>query len=421
MDLYGWDTGYATTIDVVNSALADPKGVLSSFSLTVQDMTIEGQFGSWSIIDSGAGHYLHLQTDLASGTISGGGIAETDLAGISVQFEINLLFLPGSLPNQKKLAFNFKSVGEKGTSSAPGVVTPLQVLDPDSMLNFTQTAVLGAGIALCLVDKAASISFAFAEINLVPPDTANSWLTPVECSYTYYQTGANAGYLIIFSTISQRDISKLSRAVDPKLISGGGNGFFAISELLFLNHVIRPIMPAVYSGTDATYYTFDSAARTIKNIKTIKLPGTKSGAITYYPEITSLAITVSGSSVVSVVSGSCDMHIGMSMTFSVTSSSAASFNVKTSQLTLSRDPNPRATHKAHIPWYDYLMGPVPDIIMAIVVPIVADGIANGLNAAVKNLSFARAGPQGVQWPGMKEFLITGGELDGGFRLSGKVG
>ena len=418
MNLYGWDTGYATTINHLNKALADPKGVLSSFSLTEQGMTVQGQFGQWRIIEGGAGQLLHLQTAIASGTISGDGAADAELSGISVQLEINLQFLPSELPNHKKLAFNFKHVGKTCTPSGPGVVTPLRVIDPNQRLNFTQTAVLGPGIARCLVDKAPSISFAFAELNLVPPNAADSWLTPVECAYAYYETGGGASYLVILSTTNKRDTTNLPREVDPNLISGGGDGFFAISESQFLQHVILPVLPKVYSGTDVSYFKFEAKDNTIRNSKAIRLAGIKKGAITYHPKIDHLAITVSGSTVESVASGSCDMKMGIRMTFKVAGTSAASFNAATAQLSLAKDPHPRISHKAKIPWYLWIMGPIPDIILAIVVPIVADGIAEGLDAAVKKMSFVKAGPQNVQWPGMKQFTITGGGLNGGFQLSG---
>ena len=420
MNLYGWDTGYATTINRLNKVLADPKGVLSSFSFAEQGWTIQGQFGQWSIIEGGAGQLLHLQTVIQSGTISGEGTANAELSGISVQFEINLQFLPSELPNHKKLAFNFKRVGKTGTPSGPGVVTPLRVIDPNKKLSFTQTAVLGAGIARCLVDKSPSISFAFAQLNLVPPNTDDSWLTPVECGYTYYETGGGASYLVILSATNKRDTSNLPRQVDSNLISGSGDVFFGISESQFLQHVILPVLPKVYSGTDTSYFKFEAEDNTIKNSKPIKLAGIKKGAITYHPKITQLTINVLGSTVESDASGSCDMKMGISMTFNIAGTSASSFNPATAQISLAKDPHPRKSHKAHIPWYLWFMGPIPDIILAIVVPIVADGIAEGLDSAIKKMSFVKAGPQNVQWPGMKKFTITGGGLNGGFQLSGNL-
>lgn len=553
MDLYGWDTGYATTIAEVNKALADPQAVLRSFAVTEQGMTVQGSFGPWSIVAGGAGELLHLQTAITSGTITGGGAPNADLAGLAVLLEINLQFLPSKLPSQQDLGFSFKRVGKPGQPSAPGVVTPLRVLDPDKKLSFLQEAVLGAAVAQCLVDKASAISFAFASIGVAPPAAtakaptgasfsyseegwtlqavagawstlpggadpivhvqlaltagslahgsepkpdlaglalaleldlahagagarappanvvttlsvddpqnklsvihraalgalvahcpevqasaialayasvkrapptpADSWLTPVSCGYAYFQTGAGDGYLVILGATDARDTSRLSRQIDPELVTGAGSGFFAISDALFLQHVIQPVLPSVYPGTDATYFRYDAAHKCIDATKPIGVGGVKSGAITYYPKITALSIAVSGGNVVASASGNCDLGIGMSMTFSVTSTSASSFDTAKAELSLAKDPNPKESHDSHIPWYDYLMGAIPDIIMAIVVPVVADGIASGLSSAVKGMSFAKAGPQSVHWAGMKSFSISGGQLNSAFRLWGQL-
>jgi hypothetical protein len=420
MDLFAWDTAYATTMSEVNKALADPKNVLSTFSASAQGMTIQGQFGSWSIVPGGSGSLLHLQTAIQSGSISGGGASTADLSGVAVLLEIDLRFLPSALPNQSTLGFNFSHVGVAGQASTSGAVTPLRVLDPAKKLTFLQQAVLGAGVAQSLVDHASSITFAFANISVAPANSAHSWLTPVSCGYSYFQTGNGDGYLVVLAATDERDISHLSRQVDPGLIDGAATGFFAISPALFLQHVVQPVLPQVYPNTDASFFRFDAGSTSIVSTRSFGMSGVKSGAITYYPSIDSLSVTVSGNSVNASVSGGCDLHMGMSMTFSVSSVSVATFDPITATLSLSKDPNPKESHDSHIPWYDYLMGPLPDLIMAIVVPIVADGIADGLSSAVKGMSFANAGPQSVHWAGMKSFNIRGGQLNNAFRIWGDL-
>ena len=421
MDLYGWDTAYATSIAEVNHSLADPKAVPAAFNITAQGMSVQGQFGAWSIVPGGSGELLHLQTAIVSGNISGANLPSADLAGLAVVLEINLQLLPSSLPHQQDLKFNLKTVGAANTPSAPGVVKPILVLDPTKKLSFAQVAVLGAAVAQSMCDQSAAVSFSFANINLVPPSAGDTWLTPASCSYSYYQTGGGAGYLVILSATNTRDTSGLGRKIDPELIGGSGTVFYAISQSLFLQHVIQPILPTVYAGTDSSFYSFDASSQTILATKAIGLPGTQKGAITYYPEITHLQIGVTGSNVTANASGDCDLKMGMSMTFSVSSRSASSVNPANGELSLAKDPNPSESHDSHIPWYDYLMGAIPDIIMAIVVPVIADGIASGLSAQIKGMQFAYAGAQNVQCAGMKKFTISGGQLNSAFRLWGTLG
>lgn len=423
MNLNGWDTGYATTLAEVNAGLAAPHAVPAAFNVSAQGMQVQGGFGLWSIVPGGAGDLLHLLVAVASGSISGGGAATVDLAGMSVLIEINLQLLPSGVASQQALKFNFKTVGTASTPSAPGVVKPLLVFDPAKKLSFLQSAVFGACIAQSLVDQQAAISFSFANISVVAPGGAgglSSWLTPVSCAYEYYQTGAGAGYLVILSATDSRKTDGISRNIDPELISGPWAGFYAISEALFLRNVIQPILPKLYPGTDDSYFHFDPAGAVITATKPIAMAGTKPAAITYYPRITALQISVVGSTVVAIVSGDCDLYMGMSMTFSVSSTSQSSVDPGTGELSLSKDPNPVESHDSHIPWYDYLMGGIPDLIMAIVVPIVADSVAGGLSSAIKGMSFASAGAQNVHWAGMKAFTIGGGQLNNDFRLWGKL-
>ncbi len=423
MNLNGWDTGYATTLAEVNIALADPKAVPASFSVTAQGMAVQGGFGLWSIVPGGAGDLLHLLVAVGSGTVSGGGAATVDLAGMSVLLEINLQLLPPNAANQQALKFNFKTVGTASTPSAPGVVKPLLVFDPAKKLSFLQSAVFGACIAQSLVNQASALSFSFANINLVAPGGAgglSSWLAPVSCAYEYYQTGAGAGYLVILSVTDSRNTDNISRKIDPELISGNWAAFFAVSEALFLRNVIQPILPKLYPGTDDSFFHFDAVGQVITSTKPIGLAGIKPAAITYNPRITAMQISVVGSTVVAVVSGDCDLYMGMSMTFSVSSTSQSSVHPVTGELSLAKDPAPIESHESHIPWYDYLMGGIPDLIMAIVVPLVADSIAGGLSSAIKGMSFASAGAQNVHWVGMKAFTVGGGQLNHDFRLWGKL-
>lgn len=420
MKLSGWDTAYATKIDPVNAVLADPRNTISTFSLDEQGLTVAGSFGAWSIVPGGSGELLHLVTSIQSGTISGGGLPTGDLAGVSVLLEINLRFLPAKLPQQQDLRFHFEKVGKTGVPSDPGVVTPLSVTDPHKSLTFLQSAVLGVAVAQCLVDHADSISFAFASVSLASPGPSDGWLTPVSCGYTYFQTGAGIGYLVVLAVTDSRATDSLSRQIDPELVAGSGPAFFAISSALFLQHVIQPVLPQVYPGTRDSTFSFSAASNRIISTSHIGVGGVKSGAITYYPIIDALHIEVVGGSVRSNATGDCDLYMGMSMTFGVSSNSVASFDAAKAELSLSKDKSPAVTHESHVPWYDYLMGGLPDLIIAIVVPLVADGIADGLGAAVGGMSFAKAGPQSVKWAGTKSFNVAGGELNDSFRVWGSL-
>lgn len=416
MNLYGWDTAYAVNVSVLNTALKGATTLPKTFSLADGGLKASGTFGNWSVVSGGSGILLHIQAEIASGTVSGGTDPQADLAGMSLIFEIDLSLLPASA-NVQELRLNLKTAGKVKGKGGDGVVLPYSIA-PTGKLGFEQALFMQNAMAQFLVAQADKFTFAFARINMVPPNAADSWLAPVKIAFSYYPSGSAGDFLVIYAATTNRDVSGLSTQVDPALLAGPGPAYFAISAGMFMEHVILPLMPKVYPGFDGSYFKFDAAKSTVVNTKAMTLKGVKSGAITYYPVVRSLSVGVSASKIVSVVSGDCDLKMGMSMTYGVTSNSQTSFDASKDQLSAAKDPSPQAHHESHIPWYDYLLGPLPDMIMAIVVPLVADGIASGINSALSGMQIANAGPQTVNWPGMQKFTPNGGGLNGGFQLSG---
>lgn len=419
MNLNGWDVAFAASFDLANAQLADPSKRIDTFTFSKDGFSLNGKFGAWRLSSGGALTLLHLDLDVASGTLTRTDGTDVALDGSTFRVEVNLAFLPTS-PTIQSLGLNLKVAVDTNGASGPGVVKPLNVIKANPAMSFADKAVTLAGLAEFLVSNASAIAFRLADINLVSP-AADTWLAPKEFAYSAYKSTA-ADLIVIFSKVVTTDVSALTVNVDPTLVAGTGNAFFGISEEMFVEHVILPAMPDIYKGTTAATYKYQPspAAVVLAPGQSIALDGVKSGAITYYPVVTALNYTVSGSTIVCSVSGSCDLKMGMSMTFSVSSTSQSTLDAATGKISFAKDPKPVQNHESHIPWYDYLIGPIPDIVMAIVVPIVADGIASGLNSQLSGSDIASAGPLQVTWPGMSKFKINTGGLNSGLQLAGTV-
>ncbi|WP_299410392.1 TULIP family P47-like protein [uncultured Roseobacter sp.] len=417
MDLYGWDTAYAVNISVLNDALKGSHDLPQTFLIADGYLKASGSLKNWRIVAGGSGILLHVQVEIATGTISGGADPKADLAGYQLIFEIDMTLLPAAVDGKQEIRLYLKSAAKKGQSQGEGVVAPYSIT-PQGKLGFEQEQFLPFFMAKYLVTQADKFTFALAQVNLVPPTAADSWLTPVEIAFTYYASGSAGDFLVIYGATRKRDVKGLSRNVDPSLFAGKGPAYYAISGDMFLEHVVMPLMPKVYPGFASSYFEFDAGNHEIINTKSMKLHGVKSGAITYYPVVRDLRIKISGDTLVSDVKGRANMYMGMSMTFSVTSRSKTSYDAAHNKFSAAKDAHPSAHHKSHIPWYDYLFGVIPDIIMAIVVPAVADGIADGLNSALSGMELANTGPQLVDWPGLDTFKPNAGGLNGAFQLSG---
>jgi len=425
METYGWDTVFATTIEHANKALAASHDKLvSTFSFSAGGYQLDGTFGSWQIVPGGSGQLLHLQLPLQSGKMVDRSGKAFDISGLAVIVEVQLQLLsPTTDTSKQHLQFNFRTVGDKPGDKTPGVVTLIQVNDPAKRLPDQPRNILGHAIAECLVTNAPGISYIFGTINLVKP-SANSWLTPVKSDYYYVQLeGAKPGYLAILSTTDNRDISTLERKIDPALLAGAGSGFFALSKEMFLRHIIQPTLPRVFQGTSDQAFKYNATNQSIQSTGWFATNAVKSGLIWYYPHVNSLLISVLDTSVVCSANGSCDMGLDITCTFGVHSQSALQYQNTTKSLSFARDPNPTVQHDYSIPWYDYFIPGITgigDIILAIVVPLIADGIAGGLQQNAADLSLAKSPPQTIQWNGMSGFNVTAAGLNNCFYMRGEL-
>jgi len=414
--LYGWDTAYATKLSELNKSLATAHNLPRHFTQTWINRSFDCTVSRWDIVKGGAGKLLHIQATIGAGTFISSG-QKSDLSGVTIIFEVDLTLLPESAGHTSYHA-NIKTAGKKGDKAGDGVVVPYAIDVNGHSIGFLDQLFLMNYLAKSLVGQAAAFTFAFAQINLVPPTVKDTWLTPVEIAYDVYGPQNGDDHLVIYTATRKRDVSLLPHQVDPDLMTGAGPAYFAFSKNLFLENIVKPVMPDVFANSRARDFLFDPAHSQIESTVPIAMDKVKSGLIWYHPVITKVVTTVSKSNIETRVQGVCDLHLGMSMTFVVSSSCPVTFDAATSKVTVHADPSPQTSHDTHVPWYDYLAGAIPDIIIAIVVPIIGNGIAKGMNRALGNLAISSAGPQSVSWPGGTVFQANAGFLDDGFQLSG---
>ena len=421
MDTGKWDTIYAVHLNQVNGALAQGMGqVPQTFALSGVDFlpyNIQGQFSRWSVIPGGSGQLIWLQLDIGSGTFTlgtGPQIQVAQLANVSIQVEVSLQLVP-TQAGASALQFDFKGVGKPG-QAVPGLVTPLKLLDPNKALNPAMVDALPGLIADFLVNNAARVTYVFASINPANASTVK-WLEPVKSDYVYLQSNAGDGFLAILSATTDRDISTYLRQVDASLIAPGVQGFFVISTNLFMQNVVLPLLPGAWgNGASAASFSYNPANWTISNTGNLGVNGVQEGAITYYPQISSFSMVVSGGKLNTEVSGGCDLKMGMSMDFSISTACPAVYSTTSKTLAFQADPNPGEHHDTHIPWYDYLMGAIPDIIVAAVVPAIANGIASNLTSQLQNITVLNDPPQAVQWSQLGNMHVVTAGLAGALYL-----
>ncbi len=419
METYGWDTVFATTVEHINAALAKgTKQLVTEFSFELEGYRMEGCFGAWQVVPGGAGKLLHVRLPIARGTLTDPREKTADLAGVSVVVEIALQLLPAS-PSQP--LHNVLRFDLRGDSDAKGVTT-VGVDAPVGRLDSVQQAMLKQAVPMCLTANAAAITFVLSSVDMVQPGSGSP-LAPVQSSFYYAELDDKRAFFSMLSVSDARSIAKLDHKIDPALLSTTETGFYAMAPDLLMRAVVQPMLPKLFPGTTAAMFKYNPDARSVQNTATFPMPSVHSGALDYVPIVNSLLLTSFNDGIACSVTGSCDMGLGIQCTFGVHAQNKLVFDGKTRALSFARDANPTVTHDFSIPWYDYLIPGILGIgdgILALVVDLVANGIADGLQRASADFSLARDTPQSVHWAGMESFQVESAGMANAFFMRGKL-
>ena len=148
----------------------------------------------------------------------------------------------------------------------------------------------------CLIANSGKLAYIFTTLNLTPTGDA-SWLAPKNSNYVYVQgTGKGPGYLAIFSMVSDTDVSKNQLKIDPSLSNGNTDTSMAIAGHIFLEHVVKPKLPASYIGANDRF--FQMSGNSITSVVPLQCKPVKWGLINYHPMLLSLSVSISASELV---------------------------------------------------------------------------------------------------------------------------
>lgn len=427
MDLRGWDTLCALTFDEVNRSLASAGSALArTFALepgpeALPLVRAEGEFAAWCVTPGGAGQLLRLELPFASGTLvtlRDGRERKAELGGLAVHVQVSLALLPsGGDVGEQLLDFDFRAVGRKGEAEL-GLVTPLQVVDPEARLTTVEKALLLMQIAEWLVEHAGALSHVFARVTGVANDRGG--LAPVASRYAVLETLEGPGRLAILSVVDERPVDALPVDIAAALPAGGSDGCFAVSKRCFLERAVLPTLPGAFgNGATPGHFSFDG--ETIRNTTPLATQAIKAGALWYQPHLDSVAMSLSGGTLTTVVEGTCDMGIGITLRFHIESRNAAAFDPATQRLTFQPDPSPVERHDSEVPWYLWLIFlpvlPIIAIVIGAIVPAIASDIAWQLTQG-----FAKSAPADptpwVRWGDVGRMEISDAVLADGFYVLG---
>lgn len=437
MELAGWDTITAVRREAINDQLrADPHGLIGGFEfhgragLNGSRYAGTGTFAEWQLVTGGSGQLLRIRLPIATGEVcifdivdraeSDPPFDKIDLAQLDIVIDVSLQLLPTEDGAAENLVFDIRKAGRAGDASQPGVLTPI-ALNPHA----TAVERLGEegiifvlnGIANSLTADAGQLAHLFARLNLVPAE-ATSWLAPVRSDYCYTEFSDGSAFLSVLSATTDRDISGLTRTVDPQMLDHPLVELaFAMSGDLFLEHVVQPGLSDVFEGdADAGCFTFDSGRHQITLTRSFSLPDVDWGLFTYTPRVTHLSVRIAGSALQIQVEGYCDLKAGITMTYWVSSQSEFRFDPERQLISFSADSRPSFGHDVEIPewWPDFI--PLVKAITGVIVQLVSDSIAGRLNQQLASTGMSAWRAQPVAWPGLPAIDVESAGLDSSLYL-----
>ncbi|MBR1086415.1 TULIP family P47-like protein [Bradyrhizobium manausense] len=436
MDLYGWDFACACSSRALNKLL-ELQFKATPASLSFDDgagTTIYAQLDAWRIVAGGSDKKLHIEIPVRTGTISTP-LASGQIDGVVIVAEIELAFVLNASAKVNDLKFNFTSVASQPNDPKTGsvlIVTP----DRNNLLaklpnGGVVAMALHDSVPRCLIANNDKLSYVFASLNLTPTGAA-SWFTPQNTTYIYVQGGAaSQDYLALLGMVSNADTSKLARAIDPSLCDGKNDVCIGFSGQVFLEHVVKPKLPASYVGaTDANFVMRDlgipNTSPIIMNSGALTCPSVRSGLIDYTPVLSSFGIGISGANMMCSGFGAFDITglADSSVSFTETVKLKSSFDSASGKLTMAQDGTPTSDYTTHVPWWIYVVaaptlifvGPLVLIIVDVVIASVCAAVANSVSNNTGKLDLSNWSANVIEFPGAKSWAVKDAGLSSAFYL-----
>jgi len=339
-----------------------------------------------------------------------------DLSETTAIMEVSLDFLPVS-PTISNFVFSLKNNSKVGDPPQPDHVIPIDLIGPKSIIENLGTvgkADVLNGIAAMIYSKASEISYIFARLNLAPPNS-QLWLALRRSTYIYYSV-SNRGFLVIISVITDRPVAAV---VDAKIFSDPESDMsFAITNDLFLQHLIMLVLPLVYGGNvSINNFGFSSDHHNIFCSSAFYINSVKSSTITYDPRVTGVDLRCIPEGISITTNGDCNLKAGIDMTYSASCNNKLNFDPKSQNISFNRDPNPVVSYDAHIPWYWWLGGLIVNEVVNLVSKVVSDDLIGSLSDYLNGNIAAKIQPC-IIWNGVISKQVNNVSLNESFVIRG---
>ena len=208
--------------------------------------------------------------------------------------------------------------------------------------------------------------------------------------------------------------------MDPAILQGAGNAGLAVSSSLFLQNVMAP---ALLQSLKASGTLTVNSAGVLVNSGSLSLPKIDKASESYYPRIDSFSVAISDTQMNVSMNGSCDMHMGVHMTFNASSSLGVSLTSDSKSLQISTIGTPTFHKDVDIPWYDHLFdifGGIAEIILQVCVAAISSELGSGISDVTSAQAMAQDAPKIVTWANTGGFQTESASLATSLCIRGQL-
>ena len=406
MNLDGWDTCSIVSIDLVNAALARAGDrVIRTFSYAEDGLEVSGTFGAWALQPGGTYRLVNVTMPITTGEIREAGIGALDISGAVLTAQLKLGMIDSDDPTKRNLAFDTRH-GEGGDGPAP--IQVIGIEDPSGRLGALDLDMVKAALTACLSRHAAQASFVFASVDARSTSQSAGLACPAN-DWAFVDAGAGRQYLAILGSLDTTRAGEPIR-IGPELMAPAAGAYFAVSNRLFLERALQPIIAQSFKPRTP----FKVKGNSVQSTRAVSLGKKKAGMFDVEPILRQVTVTPVKGALIVHAKAHADLPLWTKLELSVDMTLPFQHDPKTGAMSFKPDPHPVVKHKVN---KSGVIGNTLGLIVELIVtltkkPILASvaGIAKGMQAVANPTS------KPVVWNGVRDFHAGMARWDNGLWL-----
>ncbi len=319
-DTLGWDTVYAIRIPDANNAITAKKASPKTFKQTITDpdldieVSIEGDFGDWTIGTGGDGKNLHMKIPITKGTYKAKNKTYS-LNNCYAVINVQLAYFPLEMSKELSEDGSTHDLKLKTSQTATDpIVSLISFIFPQDADRPASDALLQGTFRNWFNSNIQQFEHVFSTVNINLLAKELQWLKPTYTSYAYSDhLDPDKSFFAVLCMTDGRSGKGLTHALSPSAIAPGSRASFLISRSLFVEKSILPGIPIAFVDSTVNDFKMINGNTEIMNKDDVKLKMSpvRYGAIDYTPYAESFDITINNNEIVTKMKSHIEFSPGI--------------------------------------------------------------------------------------------------------------